>query len=139
MGVAPINSNSNRNTAPTREEYEKNKAKYESEAKGTGSKIGTGLEDGWLWTKIRYELAAADDLRDSTINVDVDNGVVTLRGTVASPAQRARAVAVAKEVTGVKSVKDELKVSPSGNVNTNTRNSNMATANRNANHAVNRK
>ena len=139
MGVAPINANanSNRGTVPTREEYEKSKAKYESEAKGKGSKIGTGLEDGWLWTKIRYELAAADDLRDSTINVDVDNGVVTLRGTVASPAQKAKAVATAKAVTGVKSVKDELKVSAGGNVNTNTRNSNMATANRNANHAVN--
>jgi osmotically-inducible protein OsmY len=139
MGVAPINANanSNRGTVPTREEYEKSKAKYESEAKGKGSKIGTGLEDGWLWTKIRYELAAADDLRDSTINVDVDNGVVTLRGTVASPAQKAKAVATAKAVAGVKSVKDELKVSAGGNVNTNTRNANMATANRNANHAVN--
>ncbi len=139
MGVAPINANanSNRGTVPTREEYEKSKAKYESEAKGKGSKIGTGLEDGWLWTKIRYELAAADDLRDSTINVDVDNGVVTLRGTVASPGQKANAVATAKAVTGVKRVKDELKVSAGGNVNTNTRNSNMATANKNTNHAMN--
>ena len=141
MGVAPINatSNTNRGTVPTREEYEKSKAKYESEAKGTGSKIGTGLEDGWLWTKVRYELAAAEDLRDSTINVDVDNSVVTLRGTVATPAQKAKAVATAKAVTAVKSVKDELKVSASGNVNTNTRNSNMATANKNTNHAMNKK
>jgi osmotically-inducible protein OsmY len=134
-GVTTTNTNTTttRTTNVTREDYEKNKAKYEGEAKSTGSKIGTGLEDGWLWTKTRYDLLAADDLRDSTINVDVENGVVTLRGTVASPAQRARAVAVAKSVSGVKSVKDELKVSPSGNTNANANaNANTRTANANA-------
>ena len=60
--------------------------------------------------KTRFDLAAADDLRDSTINVDVDNGVVTLTGTVASAAQKTRAEAVAKAVEGVKSVKNQLKV-----------------------------
>jgi osmotically-inducible protein OsmY len=130
-GVTTTNTNSsaNRNTGitgVTREEYEKNKARYESEAKSAGGKIGTGLEDGWLWTKTRYDLLAANDLRDSTINVDVENGVVTLKGTVATPAQKAKAVAVAKSVSGVKSVKDELKVSPSGNTNANA---NVANAN----------
>ena len=32
--------------------------------KSAGGKIGTGLEDGWLWTKTRYDLLAADDLRE---------------------------------------------------------------------------
>src|SRR5260370_35068272 len=110
MGVAPINANanSNRGTVPTREEYEKSKAKYESEAKGKGSKIGTGLEDGWLWTKIRYELAAADDLRDSTINVDVDHGVVTLRGTVERPGKQANAGANTKDGAAVRTRDEEV-------------------------------
>jgi hyperosmotically inducible protein len=127
-GVTTMNTNSSttRTTAVTREDYEKNKGKYESDAKAAGSKIGTGLEDGWLWTKTRYDLLAADDLRDSTINVDVENGVATLRGTVASPAQKAKAVATAKSVSGIKSVKDELKVSASGNTNVNA---NVANAN----------
>ena len=70
----------------------------------------TGANDGWLWVKTRFELATADDLRDSTINVDVDKGVVTLTGTVASAAQKTRAEAVAKSVDGVTGVKNQLKV-----------------------------
>ena len=85
---AIANANTNSNRALTREQYERNKEQYNREAKQSGRTIGTGLDDGWLWVKTRFDLAAADDLRDSTINVDVDNAVVTLSGTVASAAQR---------------------------------------------------
>ena len=125
---ANTNANENANTsrrAPTREEYERDRARYEREAKQSGRTVGTGVNDGWLWVKARYELAAADDLRDSTINVDVDNGVVTLTGTVPTPTQKTRAEQVVKPLDGVKSVKNMLKVAPSGNSN--------ASANKNAN------
>src|SRR2546426_11264322 len=49
------NANANRRIVPTREEYEKNKEKYQKEAKDTGRKIGTGISDGWLWVKTRYD------------------------------------------------------------------------------------
>jgi hyperosmotically inducible protein len=94
----------------TREQYESDKESYTQQAKDAGRKIGAGINDGWLWTKTRFDLAAADDLRDSTINVDVDNDVVTLTGTVASAEQKARAAAISKSVEGVKSVKNLLKV-----------------------------
>jgi len=116
------NANTNKKQAPTRADYEKNKQTYSEEAKNLGRKIGTGLDDGWLWTKTRFDLAAADDLRDSTINVDVENAVVTLSGTVATAEQKAKAESVAKAVTGVKSVKNLLKVA--ANSNSNTANSN---------------
>jgi hypothetical protein len=116
------NANSNSNRALTREEYERDKERYEREAKQSGRTVGTGLNDGWLWVKTRFDLAAADDLRDSTINVDVNNGVVTLTGTVANPAQKTKAETVAKSVEGVKSVKNLLKVS--ANTNSNTANTN---------------
>ena len=119
---ANVNSNANTNRAPTRAEYEKNKQTTAEEAKSLGRKIGTGLDDGWLWTKTRFELAAADDLRDSTINVDVENAVVTLSGTVATAAQKAKAEATAKSIEGVKSVRNLLKVS--ANTNSNTANAN---------------
>jgi len=125
--AAVANNNSNR--APTREEYERNKERYQREAKQSGRTVGTGINDGWLWVKTRFDLAAADDLRDSTINVDVDQAVVTLTGTVASAAQKSRAEAVAKSVEGVKSVKNLLKVAPSTNSNANAN----ANTNRNAN------
>lgn len=108
---ANANANTNSNTnpatrrAPSREEYERDKERYQREAKDTGRTIGTGLNDGWLWVKTRFDLAAADDLRDSTINVDVDNAVVTLTGTVATPAQRTRAEQVVKAIEEVKIVK----------------------------------
>ncbi len=112
--VANENANANANTntkrAPTRAEYDKNKQTYAQEAKTLGRKVGTGLDDGWLWTKTRFDLAAADDLKDSTINVDVENGVVTLSGSVDNAQQRAKAETVAKAVSGVKNVKNMLTV-----------------------------
>jgi osmotically-inducible protein OsmY len=123
-GMANRNANENANTSrrgPTREEYERDKARYQKEAKDIGRKIGSGVNDGWLWAKTRYELAAADDLRDSTVDVDVDNDVVTLTGTVATPEQKARAETIAKSIEGVKSVKNLLKVAPSGNSNANVK------------------
>ena len=106
----PVTSANSNRRAPTREEYERDKERYSREAKESGRTVGTGLNDGWLWVKARFDLAAADDLRDSTINVDVDKGVVTLTGTVASAAQKTRAEAVVKTVEGVTGVKNQLKV-----------------------------
>lgn len=107
--AAVANSNDNRR-APTREEYDRDKARYDREAREAGRKVGTGANDGWLWVKTRFDLATADDLRDSTIDVDVENGVVTLTGTVPSNAQKARAEQLVTVVEGVKSVKNQLKV-----------------------------
>ena len=96
----------------TREEYDKNKDRYLNDAKSTGRTIGSGLEDGWLWTKTTSALATTNDLRDSTIDVDVENAVVTLTGTVASKAEMDKAIKAAQEVKDVKSVKNNLKVVP---------------------------
>jgi hypothetical protein len=113
---ANMNANSSRrsvNANISREEYERDKESFAEDAKRLGRTIGTGANDGWLWTKTRALLAAADDLRDSTINVDVDNEVVTLSGTVATQPQKTRAAQVARSVEGVKSVRNNLAVSPS--------------------------
>ncbi len=117
-----VNANTNTRQAPTRAETEREKDRYSREARESGRTVGTGANDLWLWVKTRFDLAAADDLRDSTINVDVDNDVVTLTGTVASAAQRSRAETVAKAVEGVKSVRNQLKVgSANANANANAR------------------
>jgi hyperosmotically inducible protein len=118
---ANVNSNANMNTNTnanrrtinaniSRQEYERAKESFAEEAKRLGRTIGADANDGWLWTKTRAMLATTDDLRDSTINVDVENGVVTLSGTVATPAQKTKAAQVAKGVEGVKSVKNNLTV-----------------------------
>ena len=111
----------------SRDEYKKDEANYRAEAKNAGSSIGQGVEDGWIHLKVRAALAGADDLRDSTINVDVDNNVVTLRGTVANAAQKTKAADAAKKVEGVKSVTNKLEIKADGSSN--------KTGNANANNA----
>ena len=92
----------------TRDEYDRERTKYEQR---TGSsEIGQGANDSWLWFKSRTALAAEDRLRDTTIELDVENSVVILRGTVSSRIQRAQAVKTVKNIDGVKSVKNLLKV-----------------------------
>lgn len=112
---ANANANANRrsvNANISREEYDRDKGSFAEEARQLGRTIGSGANDGWLWTKTRALLTAADDLRDSTINVDVDNAEVMLSGTVASQAQKARAEQIAKGVEGVKSVENRLTIAP---------------------------
>jgi osmotically-inducible protein OsmY len=126
-GVVSRTANSN----VTREEYDKNRAEYEKDR--GDSKIGTGANDGWIWFKTKTALATADDLRDSTINVDVENEKITLRGTVATAAQKAQAQKVAEGIEGQKGVTNRLTVSANDSI-TNTGgsgNGNNSNSNRN--------
>jgi osmotically-inducible protein OsmY len=124
VAVSPSPTVDCKNGSMTREEYEKNKAKCEGE-KGS-STIGQGINDSWIWFKTRAALATTSDLRDSTINVDVVNDVITLKGTVGTAAQKASAEKVAKGIEGQKGVKNELKVAPADSV------TNMSSGNSNA-------
>ena len=105
-----VTSSSNRyNANITRAEYDKDKERYNKEAKDAGGTFGSGVNDTWLWTKAKSALMTTNDLRDSTINLDVDNAVVTLKGSVATEAQKKKAGEAAK-VDGVTSVKNNLTV-----------------------------
>ncbi|MDQ3802413.1 MAG: BON domain-containing protein [Acidobacteriota bacterium] len=116
-----VNANANTRTVNaniSREEFERERERLAREAREAGRKVGSGANDLWLWAKARAALAAADDLRDSTVNVDVDNAVVTLSGTVASNEQKTRAGQVAR-VEGVTRVVNNLTVAAAGNANQN--------------------
>jgi len=76
------------------------------------SKTGEVITDGWITTRVKSKFVGEDLLKDSDINVDTNNHVVTLKGTVMSAAGRARAVAQAKEVEGVHRVVDLLTIGP---------------------------
>jgi hypothetical protein len=116
----------------TREQYDKERADYERD-KGASS-IGQGANDSWIWFKTRAALLGTSDLRESTVNVDVANDVVTLKGTVGTAAQKAKAEQVAKGIDGVKSVKNELKVAPEDSMaNMSSGNSGNTKSNANAN------
>jgi hyperosmotically inducible periplasmic protein len=111
----------------SRDDYNKNENSYRAEAKNAGEAIGQGLEDGWIHLKVRAALATENNLKDWRINVDVDNNVVTLRGTVPTAADKTKAAEAARKVEGVKNVNNKLEVKPddssnkNGNGNANTK------------------
>ena len=111
----------NSNRGMSREEFEKIKESVQKEAKDLGRKIGQGADDLWIWSKTRTALATTEDLRDSTIDVDVENTAVTLSGTVPTEAQKAKAEQVARGIEGVSSVKNDISVGQSA-ANANNRN-----------------
>ena len=76
------------------------------------SKTGEVITDAWITTRVHSKFVGEDLLKDSNINVDTKDHVVTLHGTVMSAAGRARAVAQAKEVEGVHRVMDQLTIGP---------------------------
>jgi osmotically-inducible protein OsmY len=76
------------------------------------SKTGEVITDAWITSRVHSKFVGEDLLKDSDINVDTNEHVVTLRGTVMSAAAKARAIAEAKEVEGVRSVVDHLTVGP---------------------------
>ena len=94
-----------------RDDFDKNIASYKKDAGESQAKIGSGENDLWLWVKTRASLIKADELRDSTIHIDVENSVVTLRGDVRNKSQKQKAIEVVKQIDGVKAVKNLLKVS----------------------------
>lgn len=124
--VAVASTNTSRRNYNTRADYDKDDKTYRDSVGNSGDTIGQNVEDGWLHFKTRAQLATIDDLRDSTINVDVDKNVVTLRGTVGSQAQVTAADKAAKSIEGVKTVRNQLKVGAVGAMT----NSNMSNANR---------
>lgn len=69
------------------------------------------VDDQTLHTKVHEQLSTNPAL--SNVNVTVNDGVVTLEGSVATKLDRKEAKKIAESVPGVKKVKDKLKVETS--------------------------
>ena len=80
--------------------------------KETLSKTGEVITDGWITTRVHQRFVGEDLLKSSDINVDTNDHVVTLKGTVMSAAGRAKAVEIAKGTEGVHQVVDRLTIGP---------------------------
>jgi len=72
--------------------------------------VACSHSDPGITTAVKTKLAADDTVKAYKIDVDTKEGVVTLAGTVDSPAAKSRAVEIAKTTNGVKSVVDELRI-----------------------------
>ena len=66
------------------------------------------VADATITAKVKGALIGEPDLKALQINVDTDNGVVTLTGTVDTPQKLELATQVAQRVDGVKSVDNRL-------------------------------
>jgi osmotically-inducible protein OsmY len=63
--------------------------------------MGTKLDDTVLVSKVKAALVDASDVKSGQINVEARGGIVQLGGFVTSEKMKARALAVAKGVSGV--------------------------------------
>jgi hyperosmotically inducible periplasmic protein len=66
--------------------------------------------DAWITTKSKIALVTADDVSATAVNVDTVDGRVTLHGTVASDAEKAKAEAAVQKIEGVREVRNMLQV-----------------------------
>ena len=71
----------------------------------------TANSDAWLRDKVKVTLLFHRSVSAGATEVDVKDGIVTLRGQVANPAQKELTTEYAKDVEGVKNVKNEMTVS----------------------------
>ncbi len=83
-----------------------------SKTKDAAVSAGEAITDTWILTKVKADFIGEDALKGSDINVDVKDHVVTLKGTVASAAGRARAIEISKTTKGVTRVLDNLTIAP---------------------------
>lgn len=72
--------------------------------------VNETLSDGWITTKIQAQFFADPNVKSRSINVDTDNGIVTLSGTVENTASRQRALEIAQNTDGVRRVEDRLTI-----------------------------
>src|SRR5215216_1507298 len=68
--------------------------------------VSEQASDGWITTKIKSEFAMDSTVRLEAIHVNTDNGVVHLTGVAKNQTEANRAIAIARGVKGVRSVRN---------------------------------
>jgi len=78
----------------------------------TKTSEGTGeyFDDSWITTRVKATILNEPTLKSSEINVETFKGEVQLSGFVSSEDNIRKAVTLTKEVKGVKTVKNDMRV-----------------------------
>ena len=78
----------------------------------TSTREGTGayIDDSVITTKVKAAIFNEPTLKSAEINVETFKGVVQLSGFVSSRANTYKAVEVARGVSGVTSVRDDMRL-----------------------------
>jgi osmotically-inducible protein OsmY len=76
----------------------------------SGQTTGQSIDDSTITAAVKAKLVGEKTANLTRIEVDTTNQVVTLNGTVQSADQKAKAEQLARQVGGVRSVKNNLQV-----------------------------
>jgi len=78
----------------------------------TSQRASTGeyIDDTWITTKVKAEIFKEPSLKVTQINVETYKSVVQLSGFVDSAASMNKALAIARSVQGVSSVKNDMRL-----------------------------
>jgi hyperosmotically inducible protein len=74
------------------------------------ARIGDSIEEGSLTAKIKAKMVLDDLVKARAIDVTTEGTTVTVAGTVHTQQERERALALARETTGVTKVVDALTI-----------------------------
>jgi len=78
---------------------------------GAGLAAGKQASDDSIYDEVKRRLAYDADVKGGGLEIEVKDGVVTLRGKVESEKQKQKAEKLAKKVNGVKRVVNEMTLS----------------------------
>lgn len=76
----------------------------------TGRTLGENIDDAGITAAVKAKLAAEKIATLTRIDVDTNQGVVALNGTVQTEAMKTRAEQLARQVKGVRDVVNNLRI-----------------------------
>jgi len=106
LGVLAACSPSERQQASNDTRQAANTARTETSKAVAGAE--KAMDDAALTARVKSVLLADAQVKGTKIDVDTNNGVVTLQGNVSSPSEKSRAEQLAQQVEGVKEVHNNL-------------------------------
>jgi osmotically-inducible protein OsmY len=98
--------------AEAKQEAKEATAGIRQEVKTAGAEASDKVADAAITASVNADLAKDNDLSALRIDVDTQNGHVTLKGTAPSEAAKERAARMAGNVKGVTSVDNQLTIQP---------------------------
>jgi hyperosmotically inducible periplasmic protein len=81
-----------------------------SSSGSTDTSVGQKVDDSAITAKVKAELLSATDVKSTHIHVKTKEGVVWLTGSVPTASDKTNAETTVKNVSGVASVKNHLKI-----------------------------
>ena len=76
----------------------------------TGKTLGENIDDAGITTAVKAKLAAEKVSTLTRIDVDTNQGVVALNGTVKTVEDKVRAEQIARQIKGVRDVVNNLRI-----------------------------